>query len=124
MEKHVTVVAVLQIGLSILGFFLGVSLIFILGIVGANIHDDVGEVLLPILGLAIGGFFAVTSLLAVIGGIGLLKRKNWARILILVLSAFDLLNIPFGTALAIYTIWVLVQDETVALFRLPKTATV
>ena len=38
-------------------------------------------------------------------------------VLVLILSAIDLLNIPIGTALGIYTIWVLVQAETVVLFE-------
>jgi len=38
-------------------------------------------------------------------------------VLVLILSAIDLLNIPIGTALGIYTILVLVQAETVVLFE-------
>jgi hypothetical protein len=65
------------------------------------------------LGILIG----VLSILGIIGGIGLFTKSKWARILVLILSAIDLLNFPIGTALGIYTIWVLVQPETVALFE-------
>ncbi len=42
---------------------------------------------------------------------GLLQREAWARTAILVLAFLSLLNIPFGTALGIYTIWVLLAPE-------------
>lgn len=47
------------------------------------------------------------GLLGVAAGIGLLKRSPWARSLALLLAFLSLLEIPFGTVLAIYTIWVL-----------------
>ena len=55
------------------------------------------------------------SVPGIVGGVGLLRSKSWARYVILVLSILDLLNIPIGTALGIYGIWVLVNDETVRL---------
>ncbi|MGB9106885.1 MAG: hypothetical protein WCC59_19170 [Terriglobales bacterium] len=42
-------------------------------------------------------------------GLGLLQRQDWGRILAIVLGAVSLINIPFGTALGIYTLWVLVS---------------
>ena len=50
-------------------------------------------------------------------GIGLLKRRQWARVLTLVLAVFDLMAIPIGTAFAVYAFWVLVQPRTAAMFE-------
>jgi len=36
---------------------------------------------------------------------------------VLIISVLDLLNIPIGTAIAVYTIWVLVQDDTAKLLE-------
>jgi hypothetical protein len=47
---------------------------------------------------------------------GLYKRKEWARILTLVLSIVEIFSFPFGTAIGIYSIWALIQPETVAEF--------
>jgi hypothetical protein len=44
-------------------------------------------------------------------GWGLLQREPWARILCLIMGFLALLNIPFGTALGIYTLWVLLPAE-------------
>jgi uncharacterized membrane protein len=57
-------------------------------------------------------FLAVLSVPA-IGGIGLLRGQEWARILVLILSVLNLFNIPIGTAISMYSIWVLMQPETV-----------
>ena len=51
------------------------------------------------------------GLLGVAAGIGLLKRAAWARSLALLLAFLSLLDIPFGTVLAIYTIWVLRSSD-------------
>ena len=61
------------------------------------------------------------SIPGIIGGIGLLNHYPWARILVLILGILKLINIPIGTALGIYTIWVLLNDETEKLFA-PKKA--
>ncbi len=57
------------------------------------------------------------KILGIIGGIGLFAKQHWARILVLILSAIDLINFPIGTAVGIYTIWVLVQAETAEIFE-------
>jgi hypothetical protein len=48
-----------------------------------------------------------TAALALIAGYGLLNRKPWGRILAIIAAILALLKFPFGTALGIYTLWVL-----------------
>jgi hypothetical protein len=64
----------------------------------------------PIWLLMIPVFLALPAGIAV-AGIGLLKYREWARILTLILSAFMLIALPFGTALGIYAFWVLLVSE-------------
>ncbi len=116
LDKHVTTVAILPIGLSIFGLLLGIFLFVLLTGVGIVARDPEAQLVLGIVGTSLGVFFLALSVPGIIGGIGLLKRKNWARILILIISAIDLLNFPIGTALGVYSIWVLVQKETADLF--------
>ena len=49
----------------------------------------------------------------IIAGVGLLQRKSWSRVLTLIVGAIGLLDIPVGTALGIYTFWVLMRDEAI-----------
>jgi|SRR5579863_8077309 len=45
-------------------------------------------------------------------GWGLLQREPWARILTIILAFLSLFNIPFGTALGIYALWVLLPAQS------------
>jgi hypothetical protein len=57
-----------------------------------------------------------------IAGIGMWKYANWARILGIVLSALNLINVPFGTILGAYGLWVLLSKDTERLFAAGSAA--
>lgn len=117
MDKHVTAVAVLHIGFGVMGL-LAACLVF-LAVAGSGLLSGQLEAIFVTTGIAVvvGGFLALTSLPSVIGGLGLLGRKSWARMLILVVAVFHVLNVPIGTAVAVYTFWALLQDETRRMFE-------
>lgn len=117
METHVNVIAALRIGFSILGLIIGIVLFIILYIVGNVTGDHDARIVLTIIANVLMVIFVLLSIPGIIAGIGLFRRKEWARILTLILSALDLANIPIGTALGAYSIWVLVQPDTIDLFK-------
>lgn len=117
MEKHINIVATIQIIFSILGFFVGVLGFFVLQVIGEISGDHDAHLVLSIIGTVALIFFAVLSIPGFIAGLGLLKRKEWARVLSLILSVLDLFNFPIGTAIGIYTIWVLSNKEVAMEFR-------
>jgi hypothetical protein len=45
-------------------------------------------------------------------GISLLARKPWGRVLGIVVAILSLVKFPVGTALGIYTLWVLAPAES------------
>jgi hypothetical protein len=55
---------------------------------------------------------------AIAGGFGMLMRKKWARKLVLVSAVVAALDFPFGTAIAVYTLWFLLGSGR----RLQKAA--
>jgi hypothetical protein len=124
MRKHIQVVGILNIvwgsfgliaALVILAVFGGV-----MGLIHAAVHGDPDAYFaIPIVGV-VGSMIVIILLVAsipsVLAGVGLLQMAPWARILTIVVSALHLLNIPFGTALGIYGLWVMLSDETIALF--------
>ena len=129
MTTHVKVLGVLYIALSALGIcaalFVGLAFGTASGVVAANADAD-AAVALPIIGLAgtaLTAFLLAISLPGLIAGIGMLSFKPWARIIGIVLSAINLINIPFGTILGIYGLWVLLNKETEALFSGRATIT-
>src|SRR5262245_16434574 len=124
MEQHIKILGVLNIVWGAMGALGGVVILLVFGsafgIVGAALHHN-GDaaVVLPIIGLvggAIALFLLLLSVPSIVAGIGLLNFKAWSRILAIVVSAFHLLSIPFGTALGIYGLWVLFSQESLRFF--------
>ncbi len=127
MEKHVTLLGVLNLVCGGLGLTMGILVFGILGgvatligVAGVANQEEEALIAVPILGLVgiiISGFILLMSLPSFVLGYGLLKTRAWAEIVGLIVSALNLLSFPFGTALGIYGIWVLLQDETKRLLR-------
>ncbi len=78
-------------------------------------HGPGGIEIILVIVFSILALFLFLSIPGIIAGIGLLKKSSWSRVLTLILGCFNLLNIPFGTALGVYTIWVLLQEETISI---------
>lgn len=128
MDTHVKILGVLYIALSalalLMAFFLMVTLGGAAGIVGAAAAPEDAAIALPIIGItgmALVILLLVLALPGLITGWGLLKYHPWARVLGLVLAVINLFNIPFGTALGIYALWVLLNKDTERLFAEPAT---
>ena len=125
MQTHVKVLAVLFIALSALGVLAAIFLMAAFGIAGGIVGatgDPDAAVALPIIGLtgtALVIFMLAISLPGLITGWGLLKLRPWARIVAIVLCAINLINIPFGTIMGAYGLWVLLNSETERLFAAP-----
>jgi len=72
------------------------------------------------------GLFSLLFLPVPIGiaaaGIGLLKYRDWARVLTLILAGFMLVAFPFGTALGIYAFWVLLSTDGSSSYKSHATA--
>lgn len=123
MQTHVKVVAVGFIVLSALGVLSALMLMLIFGgtagIVGAASGDQDAALAVPIIGItgtALTVIVLALSLPGLITGFGLLSFKPWARVLAIVLCAINLINIPFGTILGAYGLWVLLNKDTERLF--------
>lgn len=123
MQTHVKVLGVLYLAVS--AFFLVGALFLILaagsaaGIVGASAEPQDAAIAIPIIGIAgtaLAMFLGVFSIPGLIAGYGLLQFKPWARIVGIVLSAISLINIPIGTVIGIYGLWVLLNKDTERLF--------
>ena len=54
----------------------------------------------------------------VVVGVPLRRRRGWARIMALMLGSIDLLLLPYGTALGVYALWVLLSERGKALFEI------
>jgi len=57
-------------------------------------------------------FVFLKSAAGFLAGYGLLQRMPWARPLTLVLAFLALIHVPLGTALGVYTLWVLLPAQS------------
>ena len=62
----------------------------------------------------IGLIFALEAIPALVTGVALLKKILWARMSAIALGFLNLFIIPLGTALGIYTLWVLINDTSLS----------
>jgi len=103
--------------LSVLRLIPGLMMFFIFGSIQGMLPPDVP-------GFVHGLLQFISYILIGVGGIGLitgyglLQRQPWARMLALVMSLLSLIDIPFGTAVGIYTLWVLAPAQSEAEYRL------
>lgn len=63
------------------------------------------------------GILALQAALALITAWGLLERHSWGRMIGIVAGILALIRIPFGTALGIYTLWVLLPATSEIEYR-------
>jgi hypothetical protein len=61
---------------------------------------------------SIGAALGIFGVLHIVLAWALFQREPWARVLGLVLGILALLHPPFGTALGIYTLWVLLPERS------------
>jgi hypothetical protein len=111
MRQHIDILAWLYIALGALGVFAAFFVFAIVGGAGLLTRDAGAAALVAGIGFFIAIFVAVLSLPNIICGWGLLKHKSWSRVLALVLGCLHLISFPFGTAVGIYSLWVLTKPE-------------
>lgn len=62
-------------------------------------------------GLGVTIFFLALASPFLLAAWGLFKRRSWGVVAAIVAACFNLLNIPFGTAVSIYTFWALANGK-------------
>lgn len=122
MKKHVTVVGAIHIGFGTLGLIGAGVVFFALHFARGFVeNEEIPTMVLGFLGISLPLLIGLMATLAIVGGIGLLSFQSWARYLIIVVAALGCLNIPIGTLKGVYSLWVLLQDETIRLFEKDRT---
>lgn len=118
MKKHVTIVGIIHIAFGVLGLIGALTAFFALTFAkGFVSNEEVPTMVLTALAISIPLLVGFMSTLGLVGGIGLMAYKNWARYLVIIVAALGCLNIPIGTLKGVYSLWVLLQDETIKLFE-------
>jgi hypothetical protein len=116
MDRHVKILGTLNMVFGAAGF-LGALIAIIAGGGFAGLYSAFNEDVIGFLAVASIIFHLVMGLPCFIGGFFVRKLVDWARVFLIVVSAVNVLNAPFGTLLGAYGLWVLLLPETEPLFE-------
>lgn len=116
-QEHIRMLGILWLALSALNAVAGVVLWILANTVFMHLQElgappDVPAAFLHALFSTLGTVILAKAGAGFLAGWGLLRREPWARMLTIVLSFLALFHIPFGTALGIYGLWVLLPAQS------------
>jgi hypothetical protein len=112
LERHLRTLGTLWMAIG--GLFLIPAVLIVVFGHGARfvLHDqEPWPDLFQVLVYVAGGTLTILAAGGLCVGLGLMQRRPWARIAAIILGALALFHPPFGTALGVYTLWVLLADE-------------
>jgi hypothetical protein len=112
-QSHLQLLGVLWIVYAGIKLVAGVAVLLVGRVILTRIHLPMEAGFVPDLVTGIGWLILIAGVAGIAAGWGLMQKESWARVLALVLAFFALLNLPLGTALGIYTLWVLLPMESV-----------
>jgi len=109
---HLRVLAILWIVLGVLRVLPGMFLLsFSHWQFPSDLPAEAQGFLHPLLS-GIGWVMLLGAAACFVAGWGLLDRLPWARLYTIILGAISLVEVPFGTALGIYSLWVLLPESS------------
>jgi hypothetical protein len=121
MHTHVKIVAVLYMAFGALNLLAALLFGFAMGLAGTIVGmsgDPDAAMALPIIGItgtALVLFLLLLALPMIVTGVGLLRHREWARIVGIVIAALAVFHFPIGTAIGVYGLWTLLNGETARL---------
>ena len=113
LERHLRILGILWIIAGALFLIPAIALMTI----GSMVHiaipggEEIGRLVGPLALFILGGTFLILAAGGILVGRGLLHHETWARTTAIVLGILALFHPPFGTALGIYTLWVLLSSD-------------
>jgi len=120
MKSHVNFLGVLQLTWGAIALVLGVSLLLLAGGAAAIVRTSSGDswtaAMTALLFLLFATALGLDGWANIWVGRGLRQLRPAGRTGAFVVSVINLFVLPFGTALAIYSFWVLLHNDARALF--------
>jgi len=122
LQQHVTILGWLYVVGHAIFLVIG-AFVFLLLVGLAPVTGEPEPMwVLTLVGTTVGLLMACLGLPGLLAGWGLLTHKPWARVLAIVVGILSLINFPIGTAIGMYTVWVLTQPIATEYFTAPTPA--
>lgn len=112
--RYLGIATMIYHGLSLLILLVIVPL-FIGGSIWAVAEEPEISGLIGGIGTFIIVVIVALALPGLVGGYGLLRGKQWGKVLTIIANVLTLFSFPIGTALAVYTFWVLIREDADAI---------
>ena len=113
MQKHVRIISIIMIVSGIL-YLLATLLLGVIGLIALNNQAQTGDIaVMPaiITGTVLLSPLGFIAVLHILTGRAFRAGTNWARIALWILAIINLGNVPVGTAIGAYAMWVLVKTR-------------
>jgi hypothetical protein len=121
MRSHVKLLGMLQLAWGAMGLLLGGSLLLLAAGAAAIARTSSGDpwtaALTAVMFIVFAAALGACGCANAWAGQSLQRYRPPARLLTLALAVLNLFVLPFGTALAIYAFWVLLNNDARALFE-------
>jgi hypothetical protein len=118
-ERHIHLLGILWLAFSAFNTLGGLFLLLLGNVLFPHLHEmqqvppDIPVGFLTALFSTLGIIVLAKAAFGFFAGWGLLQRESWARTVALILAFISLfLNIPIGTAMGVYTMWVLLPASS------------
>ncbi len=125
MRDHIKILGILNIIMGSLTVLAGIVVLLVMGSLASFLAMGIPDSsasdaenaravapFLGLIGVIVAIFLTAVAIPSIIGGWGLVKYKSWSRVLMIVVSALNLIHVPLGTALGVYGLWVLTNDQS------------
>jgi hypothetical protein len=122
LQQHVAILGWLYVVGHAIFLVIGAFVFVLLVGLAPVTHEPEPMWVLTLVGTTVGLLMAALGLPGLLAGWGLLTRKPWARVLAIVVGILGLINVPIGTAIGLYTLWVLTQPAATDYFAAPAPA--
>ena len=109
-ERHRSNLGALHLVLGLMNVIAAVILWIVLGSAAALADEPEAIQVLGTVSVLVGGLLVFLSLPSLVAGFALLGSTPWARTAAIVSAFLNILSIPFGTGVSLYTMWVLFTE--------------
>ena len=116
MDRHVRILGILNMVYGIVGAAAAIVILVRFG--GFNgVYAAFNEDIVGLIAMILVAFQLLIAAPCILAGYYVRLLQDWARVMLIIVSAVNVLNVPFGTVIGAYGLWTLMTPETDPLFQ-------